>query len=125
METTPVSMSTETSAICTPAEPSELRPAPSVRPLNQPIAAIDAVPSFRQASFHVRLLAGDPFTWILPSAASSCSGWAPNAGAAASNSFARAFTADLRVEVDTPPTVLDPPDAPSDRKSTRLNSSHL
>src|ERR1019366_6214179 len=102
METRPVSVSTETSAICTPATPSELRPAPSVRPLNDPISAIDAVPSFRQASFHVRLLAGDPFTWILPSTASSCSGRADSAGAAA-----------LRVEVDTPPTVLDPPDAPS------------
>src|ERR1039458_8000599 len=113
METRPVSVSTETSAICTPADPSELRPAPSVRPLNDPISAIDDVPSFRQASFHVRLLAGDPFTWILPSTASSCSGSAESAGAAASNNFSSAFTADLRVEGDTPPTVLDPPDAPS------------
>src|ERR1017187_8473775 len=113
METTPVSVSTETSAICTPADPSELRPAPSLRPLNDPISAIDCVPSFRQASFHVRLLAGGPFLRLLPSPASSCSGCAPNAGAAASSSFASAFTADLRVEADTPPTVLDPPDAPS------------
>src|ERR1039458_8218519 len=87
METPPVSVSTETSAICTPADPSELRPAPSLRPLNDPISAIDAAPSFRQASIHVRLLAGDPFTRILPSTASSCSGCALSAGAAASDNF--------------------------------------
>src|ERR1039458_7673872 len=113
METTPVSVSTETSAICTPADPSELRPAPSLGPLNDPLFAIAAAPRLPPGSLHVRLLAGDPFTWILPSTASSCSGCALSAGAAASNNFPSAFTADLRVEVDTPPTVLDPPDAPS------------
>ena len=36
---------------------------------------------------------------------------APSAGATASNNLASAFTAALRVEAETPPTVVEPPDA--------------
>ena len=40
------------------------------------------------------------------------SGCAPSEGATASNSLASAFMAALRVDDETPPTVVDPPDAP-------------
>jgi len=47
-----------------------------------------------------------------PSTASSWSAGAPSDGATASNNLASALTVDLRVEEDTPPTVVDPPDGP-------------
>ncbi len=66
-------------------------------------------PSFWQAAFQVSDLAELPFTWIFPSAAMSWSGVAPSAGATASNSLSSAFSVDFRVELETPPTVVEPP----------------
>ena len=40
-------------------------------------------------------------------------------GVEASNSFISAFIAALRVDVDTPPTVVDPPDLPPGGKCCR------
>src|SRR5260370_31089999 len=77
-----------------------------------PISEIVFVPSLAQAAFHVRLLAALPLTWILPSTASSCSFGTPSDGATASNSLSRALTDALRVDEETPPMVVDPPEAP-------------
>ncbi len=88
-----------------------------LRWLFSPISEILAVPSLRQAACQVRLLLGLSFTRMWPSTASNCSGCAPSAGAAASNSLASAFSAALRVEEETPPTVVDPPEALSGGRS--------
>src|SRR5436190_681159 len=69
------------------------------------------------AAAHVMLLPGVPFTRMLPSTASSWSGSTPSVGATVSKSFASAFTVDFRVEVETPPTVVEPPDPPSGGRS--------
>jgi hypothetical protein len=110
--TMPVSVSTETSAICMPPTPLDINP-PGLRGLFSPISEILVVPSLRQASCQGRLLDGLSFTWMRPSTAASWSGEAPSAGATAANNFSSAFTVDLRVEGDTPPMVVEPPDAPS------------
>src|SRR5206468_6320865 len=77
-----------------------------------PISEMVLAPSLAQAAFQVRLLAELPLTWILPSTASSCSLGTPREGATASNSLSSALTAALRVEEETPPIVVEPPDGP-------------
>src|ERR1700690_956225 len=109
--TMPVSISTETSAICTPPTPDEFKP-PGLRWLFSPISEILVTPSFWQAAFQVRLFAGLPFAWMRPSTACNCSAGTPIEGATASSSLANAFTLDLRVDDETPPTVVDPPEGP-------------
>src|SRR5260370_27649161 len=107
----PVSVSTETSAIWTPPTPADISP-PGFFGSLMPISEMVVAPSLAQAAFHVRLLAALPLTWILPSTASSCSLGTPSEGATASNSLSSALTDALRVEEDTPPMVVDPPEAP-------------
>src|SRR6266446_5380510 len=81
----PVSVSTETSAICTPPTPPDISPPGFLGSLT-PISEMVVAPSLEQAAFQVRLLAGLPLTWTLPSTASSCSLGTPSEGATASNS---------------------------------------
>src|SRR5439155_26880043 len=109
--TIPVSVATDTSAIWTPPTPADMRPPGFLGSLT-PISEIVFVPSLAQAAFQVRLLAELPLTWTLPSTASSCSLGTPSEGATASNSLSSAFTVALRVEEETPPIVVDPPEAP-------------
>ena len=90
-----------------------VQPGSAVAAVDVPISEILFVPSFRQAAAQVMLLAGVPFTRMLPSTASSWSGSRRASAPTVSNSFASAFTVDLRVEVETPPTVVEPPDPPS------------
>src|SRR3989454_72052 len=96
--TMPVSVSTETSAICTPPTPLDPR---LHGPGFLPVAWMALTPSFAQACFHERLLDESPFTWMCPSTASSWSGWAPRPGATAAKSCSSASTAPRRVEAET------------------------
>ena len=50
-----------------------------------------------------------------PSTAWSWSGATPRAGATAANSLLRALVVDFSVDGETPPMVVEPPDAPSGR----------
>ncbi len=77
-----------------------------------PVSLIVFTPSLAQAAFQVSDFAGFPFTWILPSTASSSVAGAPSEGATSSNSFASAFRVALRVDELTPPTVVEPPEVP-------------
>ncbi len=63
-----------------------------------------------QAAFQVRLFDALPFIWILPSTACNCSLGTPRLGATASSSLSSALTVDLRVEEETPPMVVEPPE---------------
>ncbi len=110
--TMPVSVSTLTSAICTPPTPLFVRSGGWSRSGFLPCAAIGVGPIFAHASFHVSLRAGDAATRTTPSHASSSSGLAFSAGATFSKSISRACTAARRVEDDTPPIVVEPPDPP-------------
>src|SRR2546426_781877 len=88
--TTPVSMSTKTSAICTPPTPAVVSvPVPGCLPR----VVIGCVPSFAHASFQVMLFEGSSISRILPPTASSLSGAVFIAGATFSNSAASASTA--------------------------------
>ena len=95
-----------------PPTPWDIRP-PGLRGLFSPISEILVVPSLRQASCQGMLLDGLSFTWMRPSTATSWSGVAPRAGATTANNLLRALVVDFSVEGDTPPTVVEPPDAPS------------
>src|SRR5208283_3047605 len=111
--TTPVSVSTETSAITMPATPPVFNPScGAVRGLFSPVSVILLTPSLFAACANVMDLSGLPFTRMVPSTASSVSGSALSDLATTSNSFCNAFTVDLRVEEVTPPIVVDPPEPP-------------
>src|SRR5260370_38532950 len=108
----PVSVSTLTAAICTPAAPPLLRPM-GLRCSLAPVSLIlPPGPIFLQAATQVMLFFVSTLTRTVPSTASRSSGCALRAGATASNSLARALTPDLRVADDAPPTVVEPPELP-------------
>ena len=109
--TMPVSVSTLTSAICAPPTPLEMRS--SFPRWRWPTPVMGDVPSFAQACFHEMALLGLPLTRISPSTASSSSGFTEREGATFSRSWLSAAVAARRVEELTPPTVVEPPDAPS------------
>src|SRR5271166_4532528 len=95
-----------------PPTPLDINP-PGLRGLFSPISEILLEPSLRQASCQGRLLEGLSFTWMRPSTAASWSGGEPRAGATASNSLRSALVVDFSVDGETPPMVVEPPDAPS------------
>src|SRR5438034_497920 len=94
----PVSVSTDTSAICTP--PTPLFISGSRPPRFLPWALIGTAPIFAQASFQLRAFEAWPFTRTWPFTASSCSGVDPSAGAPFANSASRASPEARRVVGD-------------------------
>src|SRR5512143_1347405 len=109
--TIPVSVSTETSAIWTPPTPLLVRS--GVMPLLlTPRAVTGIAPSFAQACFQERLLPGFAATRTVPLTASSSSGLEFNAGATFAKSWFSASIAPRRVEEETPPIVVEPPEPP-------------
>src|ERR1700730_11084252 len=105
--TTPVSVSTETSATCTP--PTPLLESPGVQ---LPVPLTESIPSLAQASFHdqplpfSRLL---PRLTILPASTPSSSFFTPRRGAIFSKSASRAALAAFRNAGAVPGQVVLPP----------------
>ena len=110
--TIPVSVSTSTSAICTPPTPLLVRSGGFVRSGFVPRTVIGMAPSLAHASFQLRDLWESPLTPTLPFTHSNWSGCASSVGATLANSRSRASTAARRVEELTPPIVVEPPEPP-------------
>src|SRR5215471_8639822 len=108
----PVSLSTETSAICTPPTPLLVRSGGLDLSGFLPRTVIGIAPTFEHASFHDKLRLGSLFTRTVTFTASSSSGFAFRDGATFANSRLRASTAARRVDEVTPPEVVLPPLAP-------------
>ncbi len=108
--TMPVSVSTLTSAICTPPTPALVRSGllrVGCRQLT-PCVVMPAGPSLAQACFHVRPLP-PPLMRTCPFADSRCSGVVPSTGASFSNMALMASTEARRAAELTPPMVVEPP----------------
>ena len=110
--TMPVSVSTSTSAICTPPTPLLVRSGGLLLSGFLPRTVSGMAPSLEQASFQLSERLESPLTPTLPFTHSNWSGCAFNAGATCANSASRASTAARRVEELTPPMVVEPPEPP-------------
>ena len=107
MRTMPVSMSTVTSANCTPLVPLDERPA-----CHAPSTDTGSVPRCLHASFHVRPFDASPFTCTRPPSATRFSGVVFSAGATFANNAFSAFTDVTRIAGDTDAAVVLPPEPP-------------
>src|SRR5437867_1941951 len=109
----PVSTSTDTSAICAPPTPSLVKPLafPSLRAL-APRLVSGMTPRAAQASFQAILLSGLSIWRMKPLLASRVSAAVLRRWATVSQRALRAAVAARREEVEIPPTVELPPEAP-------------
>src|SRR5579871_521229 len=92
----PVSVSTSTSAICTPPTPLFERSGGLLLSGFFPRTVSGIAPNFEQACFQLSERLGSPFTRTVPSTHSKSPGWALSAGATLANSASRASTASRR-----------------------------
>jgi hypothetical protein len=84
----------------------------SVRLTFSPISSMRLVPSFCTGRLPREALVGIALHVDAAVRCLELIGVVPSAGATVSNSLSSALTVDLRVEALTPPTVVDPPEAP-------------